>query len=82
MKGVLIFKLPEELEEFKEAQNAGTILARIEQLDNELRSVTKFDDPWLKEAIQKEMDEGTQSPDVAAAFVFRRLLGNLTSDLE
>lgn len=80
MKGVLIFKLPEENEEFKDAQNAGSVLAAISNLDNRLREVTKYDSPWLKELIQKEMDEGTQSPDVAAAYVFRRLLAELSED--
>lgn len=80
MKGVLIFKLPEEQEEFKEAQNAASVLCAISDLDNLLRGVTKHDDPWLKELIQKEMDEGTQSPDVAAAYVFRRLLAGLTDE--
>lgn len=44
MKGILIFKLPEEEEEFKLAQKGPAYSAVVEELDNWLRQKQKYDD--------------------------------------
>jgi hypothetical protein len=75
MKVILEFNLPEDRDEFMLALDGADLSYRLDHLDNRLRSVTKHDDPWLQEAIQKELDEGTQCPATAAALVFRALLG-------
>ncbi len=74
MRATLSFKLPEEQEEFDMAMQAASLNAALDKLDNSLRSVTKHEDPWLKELIQKELDDGTQCPATAAALTFRRLI--------
>jgi hypothetical protein len=78
MKAILEFNLPEEREEHKAAVNAMRVLANIEDLDNMIREVIKYDDKWLHDAMTKE---GGISADTAA-IVFRRLLNELTSNSE
>ena len=77
MKALLEFNLPEDREEFVLALDGASLSGRIDDLDNRLRNVTKYEATWLKEAIQKELDEGTQCPAIAAALVFRALLGEV-----
>lgn len=43
MKGVLEFNLPEEQKEFNLAQNGGYYKAVLDDLDNLLRNVIKYD---------------------------------------
>jgi hypothetical protein len=40
--GVLKFRLPDELDEFEQAQKAGAYIARIEDFRNYLRSLAKY----------------------------------------
>ena len=77
MIATLTFNLPEEKYEYDAAVQACGVLGRLDDLDNRLRSVTKHDDTWLKDEIQKELEEGTQDPAAAAAIVFRRLLSDV-----
>jgi hypothetical protein len=44
MKGVLIFKLPEERQEFETAQNGWIYKARWEEIYSRLRRLTKHTD--------------------------------------
>jgi hypothetical protein len=77
MKALLEFNLPEDREEFVLALDGADLSYRLDKLDERLRSVTKHEDPWLKEEIQKQLDDGTQCPAIAAALVFRALLGEV-----
>jgi hypothetical protein len=49
MKAVLEFNLPEERDEFELAQRGGAMSAFIEDLDNELRRITKYDASIISE---------------------------------
>jgi hypothetical protein len=43
MKAILEFQLPEEMEDFELAQRAGRMAAFIDDLDNDLRRISKYD---------------------------------------
>lgn len=47
MKAYLSFKLPEEREEFLHAQNGTAYKAALEELDNFLRAMQKYEDKEL-----------------------------------
>jgi len=51
MKGTLNFDLPEESSEFKLAQNASSYLCVISDLDNWLRSCTKYETQIFGESV-------------------------------
>jgi hypothetical protein len=44
MKGILSFNLPEETEDFKLAQDGWKYKAILEEVDNELRKMFKYED--------------------------------------
>ena len=47
MKGLLEFNLPEEQSEFRDAQNGSGYLGVIQEFDNYLRSVIKYESDGL-----------------------------------
>ncbi len=49
MKAVLEFQLPEEREDFEQAQRGSAYAAFLEDLDNDLRRVTKYDSSLIAE---------------------------------
>ena len=50
-KATLEFNLPEERDEFRDAQNGGTWRMILQDVDNQLRNVVKYGEP--KEALAK-----------------------------
>lgn len=55
MKGILVFKLPEELEEFRDAQSSGQYRSALFDLQNYLRHKLKYEE--LSEAQDKAIRE-------------------------
>ena len=56
MKGILVFKLPEEQDAFDDAQKGTSYLCALEDMDNWLRQLSKYTDQetvTIDEARQK-----------------------------
>lgn len=55
MKGTLVFNLPEEQEEFRDAQNGAALKGDIQEFDNFLRSLLKYE--TLSEEVHLKVQE-------------------------
>jgi len=52
MKGVLVFKLPEEKELFDECQKGGMYLSHLQDIDNFIRGKLKYDNTLNKKTVE------------------------------